>query len=182
MSNSLLTAAHAPRTKYDLLTETQAAAAPGYEYIREKPLRFWDRLIQTAVADAKRTYAGMPTDNAILQRNWIERRTAETDRTDWERSFECACQWLGLDPETERKRLLTEINDSLVQTLVLHAGSVVYQRSAAVLSCATGVPRRIGRQFVLALVSEAEYELIAGINLPDPPPRRRKRTAHRLAV
>ncbi len=176
MAHSLITAESAPKTKYDLLAETQAAQAPTYEFQEhEKPLSFWRRLIGTAVYNATRTREGQPTDAAILERNWIERRTDRTDREAWSVSFECACEWLDLDPAAERTRLLKEINDALVNAAVLHVGSIVYQRTAVVLSLATGVPRSVGRQFVLTLVSPEEYELIAGIDIPDPGPRRKKK-------
>ena len=145
----------------------------------EPALKFWRWLINSAVADAKRTKYGLPTDNAILQRCWIEHKAVETDREDWERSFDAACQWLGVDAAAERKRVLDEIDEALTTACLSHAQSVNYQRRAVVLSCA-GVPTRVGRHFVLNLVSLEDYENVAGIDHPDPPARKSKRRQMQL--
>jgi hypothetical protein len=141
-------------------------------------LLFYRRQIDSAVAGAKKTKYGIPTDTAIIDRWWIqELRPSESDKDEWERSFECACHWLDLEPEAERKKLLAEIDDALTEACVRHAGDVVYRRRAQVLSCAKGIPIAIGKQFVLALVSLDDYEQIALIEHPDPPARKKPRLA-----
>lgn len=146
------------------------AKAPARKRTKADPvLLMWRRLIESAVADAKRTRYGLPTYSAILARWWIEEhKPKQSEAEDWERSFECACSWLKLDVDAERKLLLAQIDDCLRESLLEYARSEVYVRRAAVLSCA-GVPTAIARQYVLPVVSIADYEQVAGIEHGDPP-------------
>jgi hypothetical protein len=124
------------------------------------------RLIDTAVADAKKTRHGLPTDLAICQRWWIsDNRPQRGDRSKVGRmlyalSFESCCEMLDLDVDEERKRVLAEIDDAIVRAMVQHAGDATYQRRACVLACA-GVPTAVGRQYVLGLVDVDDYEDVA---------------------
>src|ERR1700752_5181153 len=88
-------------------------AAP--KKLRKDPqLLFWRRMIESAVADAKRTRNGLPTDIAIMAKLWIvEYRPTQEDREGWMLSFACACHWLDLDPDAERQKRLDEINAAL---------------------------------------------------------------------
>jgi hypothetical protein len=111
-------------------------------------LLFWRRLIESAVADAKRTKFGLPTDTAILARYWIaEDRPTQENKDEWERSFECACQWLDLDTNAERQARLKEIDEALAHSYKEYASKVTYVRRAAVLACA-GKPTAIARQYI----------------------------------
>lgn len=134
----------------------------------DPPLKFWRLLINTAVHDAKKTFAGIPTDKAIAARWWLEEhKPKQSDREAWSTSFECACSWLGLDVDEERRRLLEEIDRELRLAYADHVRTVVYLRRAAVLTCA-GMPTAVGKQFVLGLVSELDYEDVAGVEHPVP--------------
>lgn len=146
-----------------------AAQAPSPKRQKADPkLLFWRRLIEQAVADAKRTAHGLPTDAAILARWWIEEhRPTQSDKGEYERSFEAACGWLNIDPHEERKKRLVEINETWDIALRDYGRTAVYVRRAMVLSCA-GVPISIARQYELPLVSEADYEHVAGVDHPDP--------------
>lgn len=144
-------------------------APPSRPQLKADPvLKFWRIIINHAVADAKRTYAGLPTDAAILARWWIEEhRPKQSEREEWERSFECACSWLGLDAAAERKLLCEKIDEHLRGAYADHVRRTVYLRRAAVLTCA-GFTTAIARQNVLPLVSEEDYEHIAGVEHGDP--------------
>ena len=137
-------------------------------------LLFWRHMIKSAVADAKRTAFGLPTDGAILARIWIEEhKPKQENREEWERSFECACVWLELDVDAERKRLVAEIEASWQEQALHLLRCNVYVRRASVLTCAQtmvfeGEPVAIGRQFVLPLVSAGDYETVAGVEHGDP--------------
>lgn len=146
------------------------SAAPAKRRAMPDPsLLFWRRMIDSAVADAKRTECGIPTDRAILQRWWIEEfKPTQQQRDEWELSFECCCGWLNLDAARERVRLLGMIDAASREAYDLHVRTVVYRRRAAVLTCA-GITTAIARQYVLPLVSENEYEDVAGIDRDDPP-------------
>ena len=76
----------AAKTNRSLVT-----AAPARRRVRIDPqLLFWRRMIDHAIADAKRVAYGLPTDAAILARWWIEEhRPPQKDCCDWERSFHC---------------------------------------------------------------------------------------------
>ena len=158
-----------------------AAAGPSRrpQLTVDLPLLYYRRQIDSAVAGAKKTRCGLPTCLAILDRWWIvEHRPKQAERDEWERSFECACHFLGLNAETERARLKTEIDDVLTRAIIQHASDETYRIRARVLTC-SGTPTRIGRQFVLGLVSLEDYEQIALIEHPDPPERKLPRRAHR---
>lgn len=143
-------------------------------------LLVYRRLIDTAVTEAKKTRHGAPTDNALMQRYWIQQhRPPQSDKDEWERSFECACHFLDLDVDAERKRLLAEIDDAITRAIVQRVSNVSYRRMAAVMTCA-GIPMvhtrllpsgRTAKQYVLGLVSVDDYEDVAGIEYPDPPAR-----------
>lgn len=151
-------------------------------------LLVYRRLIDTAVTEAKKTRHGAPTDNALMQRYWIQQhRPLRTDKDEWERSFECACHFLELDVDAERKRLLAEIDDAITEAVVRHVSNVSYLRMAAVLTCA-GVPMvhtrllpsgRTAKQYALGLVSVEDYDDVAGVEYPDPPARKTPRTDRR---
>jgi hypothetical protein len=135
-------------------------------------LTLWRRMIDTAVADAKRTKFGLPTDGAIMARLWLEEfRPAQDNKDDWGRSLACACSCLGLDVEAERKRLLGDIDAHLHQVYVDYIRAHRYARRAALLTCA-GVNTAVQRQYVMPLVDERDYEDVAGVEHPDPPARR----------
>lgn len=166
----------ASRTNRSLVAAAQGAN-PRPQLTPDLPLLMYRRLIDLAVAGAKKVKYGLPTHQAILDRHWLQEwKPPETDKEAWRRSFECACHWLGLNADEERKRLVEEIDEVVTRAIVLHAGSVVYGMRAAVLACA-GIPTRIGRQFQLGLVSVEDYEQIALIEHPDPPARKLPRPA-----
>ena len=123
-------------------------------------------MIDVAVADAKKTRHGLPTDLAICQRWWInDYRPQRGDRSKLGRllyagSFECCCEMLDLDVDVERKRVIAEIDDSNVKAMVRFNGDLMYERRAAVLRCA-GVATAVGRQYVLGLVDPDDYDDVA---------------------
>ena len=129
-------------------------------------LLLFRRQIDTAVAESKKTRHGLPTDTAICTRWWIsDFRPDRNDRSKLGRmsyagSFECCCEMLGLVVDEERKRVIAEIDDAMTQAAVRHAGDIVYQRRAAVLTC-SGLPTAIGRQYTLGLVDITDYEDVA---------------------
>ncbi len=145
------------------------ASAPARRRAMPLPqLLFWRRMIDSAVADAKRVTHGIPTDAAIAARWWLEElRPPQSECREWERSFECCCSWLHIEPNAERMRLLAAIDADLMQSYLTHLRAVMYQRRAAVLTCA-GLRTAIQRQYVLPLVSVADYEHVAGIEHGDP--------------
>ena len=83
-------------------------------------LLFCRRQIDTAIDDAKETdpATGEPTDEAMLDRLWIERRPDHSDEEDFYGSFEWCCHWLSLDVEHERKDAIDEIENSLARRLL----------------------------------------------------------------
>jgi hypothetical protein len=130
-------------------------------------LLLWRRMIEFSVAEAKKTLDGLPTDLAILARWWVaEFQPKETDKDEWERSFECACHWLELDVVKERRRLVMEIDAALLTSCVAVMHADLYRRRAMVLSCA-GVTTAIARQFVLPLVAPMTYDDVAGVETMD---------------
>lgn len=71
-----------------------AAAGPSrLPQLKANPVPLvYRRMIEVAVADAKRIRYGQPTDLAILSRWWIQQfRPLKTDKDEWKRSFACAC-------------------------------------------------------------------------------------------
>lgn len=135
----------------------------------EPVLLFWRRLIDHAAEEAKVTEYGIPTYHALLQRWWIEDcRPSRESRTEWETSFECACEWLGVNVDEERKRLSGEIQACLRKKAWRFAQGVAYERRAHALTCA-GRPTAIARQLVLGLVSTEEYTAIRGIDPREKP-------------
>ncbi len=149
-------------------TDRSLVQAKAQKRIERNPVMgMWAKLIDQAVQDAKRTVQGLPTDGAILARWWIaEHQPAESAKEDWERSFACACVWLGWDAASKRKRLIERIDHSLHRQYEAHVQSVIYVRRAMVLSCA-GFPTTIARQYMMPLVSEKDYEDVAGIDFGD---------------
>ena len=145
-----------------------SAAGKGGKARVNPVLKFWRWMINSAVSDAKKTRNGLPTDAAILARWWLEEhKPSQSERGEWERSLACCCQWLEVDLDAERKRLLAEIDESLSEAYRMHVRVSVYTRRAAVLACA-GVTVTLARQHVLPLVSDADYEHIADIDHGDP--------------
>jgi hypothetical protein len=133
----------------------------------DPPLLFWRRVLDQAVDEAMKTSGGLPTDLAILARWWIsDLRPLQSDKDEWERSFECACHWLDLDPIAERKRLLSEIDLSLQGDWMQAWYLLTYTRRAMVLTC-SGVPTAIAKQFFLPLASLSTYDEVAGVEKPD---------------
>lgn len=133
----------------------------------DPPLLVWRRLLNHAVDEAKKTIDGLPTDLAILARWWIaDLQPTESQQDEWERSFGCACHWLDIDPDAERRRLVREIDKALKAAWIEVWYRLVYERRAMVLSCA-GVPIAIAGQFMLPLASELTYDEVAGIDKPD---------------
>jgi hypothetical protein len=145
-----------------------AQAAPPPRTRQNDPiLRFWRRILMHAVADAKKTKDGLPTDQAILARWWIsDYRPKRENPDEWENSFECCCMWLSKDPVDGRKRVLEDIDAALKEAWVQRWYRIVYNQRAAVLSCA-GTPTAIARQYILPLVAESTHEETAGIDKPD---------------
>lgn len=130
-------------------------------------LLMWRKLIDQAVQDSKRTAQGMPTDVAILARWWIaEHKPKQSEREEWERSFECACSWIDQDTAAYRIQLVAEIDLVLRNSLDAHVQAVIYVRRAMVLSCA-GFPTAIAKQFVMPLVSKHDWEDVAGVDHGD---------------
>ena len=151
-----------------------AAAGPSVrpQLTVELPLLAWRRLIDTSLATAMKTKDGLPTYLAIMERWWLcEHRPPQSDKDEWERSLECACHFLDLDFQAERAKYTAKIDDVWSLAAVRHAADETYRRRARVLTC-TGTPTRIGKQFVLGLVSLEDYEEIAGIEHADPPARK----------
>jgi hypothetical protein len=136
--------------------------------LRSNPqLLFWRRLLNHAVDEAKKTTDGLPSDMAILARWWIaDLRPAQSEKDDWERSFDCACHWLDIDPAIERKNLLHAIDVALKKVWLEIWFRLTYQRRAMVLTCA-GRPTAIAGQFLLPLCSVTSYDEVAGIEKPD---------------
>jgi hypothetical protein len=83
-------------------------------------LLFCRRQLDTAIDDAKETdsVTGEPTDEAMLDRLWLERKPDHKDPEDFYGSFEWCCHWLSLDPEKERKDAIEEIENSLARRLL----------------------------------------------------------------
>ena len=77
-------------------------------------LQFWYRFILCTLADAMQVEGGVPTDEAILARDWFA--TSEPGvELDGKRefvSFEECCHWLGLDVNHERVELLAAIDEN----------------------------------------------------------------------
>lgn len=145
----------------------QAKCGPRHNSKANPIYKLWTDLIAHAVQDAKRTVQGLPTDSAILARWWIaEHQPKQADKDEWERSFECACEWLDRETAAYRKELLEEIDSALMLQYEEHVQAVIYVRRAMVLSCA-GMPTAIARQFVLPLVSKKDYEDVAGVDHGD---------------
>lgn len=72
-------------------------------------LLFPRRLIEKAIDDGKTVDpAGMPTDEAIEAKDWLERPGDISDPG----TFEWCCHWLDLDIEQTRRNALSEINNS----------------------------------------------------------------------
>lgn len=100
-------------------------AEPGLLYPR--------RLIDTALFDSKHTVNGEPTDEALLARFWIAQLVGKPKpreqflsdemhalylvayREAFYGSFEWACDWLSIDVESERTKLLEEIDMALAK-------------------------------------------------------------------
>lgn len=144
------------------------ASAPRNGLRSDPPLLFWRRLLDHAFGEAKKTTEeGLPSDIAILARWWIsDCRPERSNNDEWERSFECACHWLDLDPAAERRRLLREIEVALKDAWMQVWHRLCYLRRAMVLACA-GNPTAIARQLMLPLASTATYDEVAGIDKPD---------------
>lgn len=170
------------------LAAAAAGPSPRPQLEANPVLLVYRRLIDTAVTEAKKTRHGQPTDNALMQRWWIQQhRPSQTDKEEWERSFECACHFLDLDVDAERKRLIAEIDDAITQAVVAYVSNVSYKRMASVMTCA-GIPMvhtrllpsgKTAKQYVLGLVSVEDYDDVAGIEYPDPPARKTPRSARR---
>lgn len=119
-------------------------------------------MINQAVTEAKKMVNGLPTDRAILAQWWIaDHRPTQADKDEWERSFACACHWLGMDVDAERKRLVAEIELAQRSACYDHLRKVTYRHRAAVLACA-GEAVAIARQYVLPLVSPDLFDEVAG--------------------
>ena len=143
------------------------AKVEGHNQKTNVMLRVWARLVEQTFQDAQRTKNGVPTDGAILARWWIaEHKPKQSERDEWERSFECACTWLSLDVEIERRRLLAEIDARLAESYLGYVQGYVYVRRAMVLSCA-GLPTAIQKQLFLPLVSKKDYDDVAGVDHGD---------------
>jgi hypothetical protein len=135
--------------------------------VANPPLLFWRRLLDHAIAEAKKTTDSLPSDLAILARWWIEDlRPRECDKSNWERSFDCACHWLDLDADVERKRILAEIDAELKQKWMNLWFRLTRLRRGMVLTCA-GRPKAIASQCLLPLADLATYDEVAGIEKPD---------------
>jgi hypothetical protein len=83
-------------------------------------LLFCRRQIDTAIDDAKETdsVTGEPTDEAMLDRLWLERKPDHKDPEDFYGSFEWCCHWLSLDVEQQRKDAIDEVENSLARRLL----------------------------------------------------------------
>jgi hypothetical protein len=149
-------------------TDRSLTQAPAATKLRRDPeLQYWRRLLSSAAADARKTRNGLPTDSAILAMYWIfDFRPQKSDRVAWSTGFECACDWLSLDPLETRRKMRARIDEAHVDAYKSHIRRVIYQHRAAVLSCA-GEPTAIAGQYILPLVSVVEYELVAGIDGDD---------------
>ena len=137
------------------------------QLVADPILGLWRRLINTAVADASKTMQGVATYEAVLARWWIEEyRPTQEERDAWGGSFECACSWLGLDVNEERKLMSKRISAGLMRSAVRFSQEVSYVRRAHMLSC-MGKPTAIGKQLVLGLVDADEYDSVMGIDTPE---------------
>jgi hypothetical protein len=98
-------------------------------------LLFCRRQIDTAIDDAKETdpVTGEPTDEAMLDRLWLERKVDHSDEEDFYGSFEWCCHWLSLDVVHERKDAIEEIENSLARRLLAVKRAEWNRRKADVL-------------------------------------------------
>jgi hypothetical protein len=98
-------------------------------------LLFCRRCIDTAIDDAKETNpaTGEPTDEAMLDRLWLEWRPDHSDPEDYYGSFEWCCHWLSLDVESERKDAIDEVENSLARRLLAVKRAEWNRRKDAVL-------------------------------------------------
>jgi len=93
------------------------AAARGFLYT--PVLWFFYRMIEVALIDARSKEAGLPTDEALLARDWIARsEEAPSDMFALGAphsfvSFPECCRMLELDPEVQRVALLEAIDKAV---------------------------------------------------------------------
>ncbi len=140
------------------------------ERVANPVLKLWRWHINLALADAKKTRNGLPTDGAIHARWWLEEhQPAECDRDEWEASFACCCMWLDLDADKERARVLGEIDASWKAALDAWVNGYMYQRRALVRSCAGGRAAVFGRQQLMPLMHGLDFEAVACVEHDDPP-------------
>lgn len=99
---------------------TEEGEQRNYDRRANPLLLFCRRQIDTAIDDAKETdpVTGEPTDDAMLDRLWLERRVDHKDQEDFYGSFEWCCHWLSLDVEEQRKDAIDEIENSLARRLI----------------------------------------------------------------
>lgn len=75
-------------------------------------MQFWFRFVMITLRDALRNENGVPTDEALLARDWFARSAPEIS-IDGRRkfvSFDECCHWLGLNVEAERLAILEMID------------------------------------------------------------------------
>ena len=133
-------------------------------------LKLWRWMINSAVADAKKTRNGLPTDGAIHARWWLEdHQPVESDREEWERSFAACCMWLDLNVGEERARVLREVDAAWKTALDAYVSGYMYQRRALVRSCAGGRAATFGRQMLMPLMHGLDFETVSGVEHDDPP-------------
>ncbi len=83
---------------------------PTWHY--DPTMQFYFRLAMCALHDAMQSRDGIPTDHALLARDWFARSDSiqpASTRREFVSFHEC-CHWLGLDTDTERIAILAMID------------------------------------------------------------------------
>lgn len=83
---------------------------PQWNY--DPAMQFYFRFVMTALHDALRCESGLPTDEAILARDWFATSTPGFvigERREFI-SFDECCHWLGINADVERIALLELID------------------------------------------------------------------------
>lgn len=81
------------------------------------PLLLFRRLKDNAIHEAKKTYQGLPTKTALLERAWIEQH-CEPGWLGWETSFSNCCLMLGEEESIARHAALVLIDKHWHKALV----------------------------------------------------------------
>lgn len=84
---------------------------PGFSYT--PVMHLWLRLVTTAMIDAHDVRAGVPSDRALLARDWFARPTPDPhqDPEGYAMSFGFCCRLFGLCEDSERLAFLSMIDE-----------------------------------------------------------------------